>query len=287
MPLDLPQNPNLEQLKTLAKELLAAARAGEASALARFEAHLPGRIERPEQLRLANAQAVIAREHGFPSWPKLKQRVELLGRAASRRSIAGEVSSAEMREFRLRTAPEIAAEWVALAERGELNRLLVTMAIGRTKGLEVRDLLAESGRLTTLVDLLLIGVRHRKPNVRYLSAHAMDMFSDERCLVALLELLDDPVPRVRRSAVHSLVCDDCKVVPFAPSVSTADIVGRVVDMALNDPSIQVRRHAVVALSHFEDPRVTETLEALIEREADVPLVRNARGTLKRTRAMAS
>jgi hypothetical protein len=287
VPLDLPRNPDLEQLKTLAKELLVALRAGETSALARLGEHLPARAAQPADLRLAHAQAVIAREYGFASWPKLKQRVELLSRAASRRSIAAEVSAAEMRDFRLRTAAEMAEAWVRLAERGELNRLLVTMAIGRTKGLEVRDLLAKSGGLAVIVDLLLIGVRHRKPNVRYLSAHAMDMFSDERCLVALLELLDDPVPRVRRSAVHSLVCDDCKVVPFGPSVSAGDVVARVVDMALNDPSIQVRRHAVVALSHFDDPRVNATLETLIERETDVPLVRNVRAMLKKARAMAS
>jgi hypothetical protein len=287
MPLDLPQNPDLEQLRTLAKELLAAVRNGEESAVERCRTHLPGRAQRPEELRLAHALAVIAREHGFPSWPKLKARVELLATAASRRSVAAEVSSEEMRDFRRLTATEMAAAWVGLAEKGELNRLLVAMTVGRTKGLEARELLAQSGRLATIVDLLLIGVRHRKPNVRHLSAHAMDMFSDERCMVALLELLDDPVPRVRRTAVHSLVCDDCKVVPFGTSLPRDDVVGRVVEMALNDPSIQVRRHAVIALGHFQDVRVTETLERLVERDADVPLVRNARGVLRRTRAIAS
>ncbi len=52
---------DVKQLKKQAKELLAAARAGDAGAVARF-GDLP--------LKLAGAQLVLAREHGYPSWPR-------------------------------------------------------------------------------------------------------------------------------------------------------------------------------------------------------------------------
>jgi ankyrin repeat protein len=53
---------NLEQLRKQAKDLVRAARDGDSSALVRL-GDLP--------VQLASAQLVLAREHGFPSWPAL------------------------------------------------------------------------------------------------------------------------------------------------------------------------------------------------------------------------
>ncbi|SDL21107.1 protein of unknown function [Franzmannia pantelleriensis] len=66
---------NLEQQRKRAKELLKAVRAAEPAAQARFLQYVPPR-ESP--LTLADAQFVIARECGFPSWPKLKAHTESL-----------------------------------------------------------------------------------------------------------------------------------------------------------------------------------------------------------------
>jgi hypothetical protein len=78
-----PARPNLEQLKRQAKDLLRSARAKDPAALARFRA-LPafGRKSNVElalvSLALHDAQCVIAREHGFPSWTALRERIEEL-----------------------------------------------------------------------------------------------------------------------------------------------------------------------------------------------------------------
>jgi ankyrin repeat protein len=79
----LPERPNLEQLKRQAKDLLRSARANQPAALARFrilpslagvsDADLARRT-----LALHDAQSVIAREHGFDSWNVLRERVEEL-----------------------------------------------------------------------------------------------------------------------------------------------------------------------------------------------------------------
>ncbi len=53
---------NLEQLRKQAKELVRAARAGDEQALERLGGREP---------ILARAQLVLAREHGYPSWPAL------------------------------------------------------------------------------------------------------------------------------------------------------------------------------------------------------------------------
>ena len=77
----LPERPNLDQLKKQAKSLLRAAEQRDADALARF-AILPAfsKMNAAElgaaQLALHDAQSVIAREHGFPSWNALREEVE-------------------------------------------------------------------------------------------------------------------------------------------------------------------------------------------------------------------
>jgi catechol 2,3-dioxygenase-like lactoylglutathione lyase family enzyme len=59
---------DLEFLRKQAKQLLRAARNGDASAIARI-----GAIKQP--LQLAHAQHAIAREAGFASWPKLQDEL--------------------------------------------------------------------------------------------------------------------------------------------------------------------------------------------------------------------
>jgi ankyrin repeat protein len=68
----LPVRPDLDQQKTLAKELLHAFRAGDREAIARMRAVLPDKAE----LSLADAQFALAREYGFRSWRELKERIE-------------------------------------------------------------------------------------------------------------------------------------------------------------------------------------------------------------------
>ena len=66
----LPIRPNLDQLKHQAKDLLRAIRRGEAPAVADLRAHHPEPVE-PAAARLADAQLVLARSYGVPSWPRL------------------------------------------------------------------------------------------------------------------------------------------------------------------------------------------------------------------------
>jgi Ankyrin repeats (3 copies) len=80
-PSQLPDRPNLEQLKKQAKSLLHAAQTQDPAALQRF-AVLPACQEKSAAeigalgLALHDAQSVIAREHGFVSWNALREEVE-------------------------------------------------------------------------------------------------------------------------------------------------------------------------------------------------------------------
>lgn len=74
MPSALHPNPDLRHLRDLARALQRDCRAGDPSAQARFLSVFPNADA--TQAALSKALTVVAREHGFPSWPKLKAEVE-------------------------------------------------------------------------------------------------------------------------------------------------------------------------------------------------------------------
>jgi hypothetical protein len=65
-----PVRPNLEQLRHQAKDLLRSTRKGDAAALDDLEAFHPNAPD-AGIVRLADAQLVLARSYGLPSWPRL------------------------------------------------------------------------------------------------------------------------------------------------------------------------------------------------------------------------
>lgn len=69
----LPPDPSLEQYRKQAKDLLKALKGGDPNAVARAT-----RLSTLEAPTLITAQLVIAREHGFASWPKFKGHIETL-----------------------------------------------------------------------------------------------------------------------------------------------------------------------------------------------------------------
>jgi Ankyrin repeats (3 copies) len=90
----LPPHPNLQQYKKQAKDLLAGWRSAEAEAVQRVGRFHPrfgtlrGSESQPEAQSqpafvLADAQLVLAREHGFESWPRLARHIQMLRRAGS------------------------------------------------------------------------------------------------------------------------------------------------------------------------------------------------------------
>ena len=115
---------DLEQQKKRAKELLRAYNSGDAAALARVQKRGP--------IKLADAQLVIAREAGFPTWPRMKRDIALargndapgkLERAVRARDIAAVRALLEQRVelWNAREALEVAVEH----DDREIARLLL------------------------------------------------------------------------------------------------------------------------------------------------------------------
>jgi ankyrin repeat protein len=124
----LPDRPDLDQLRRRAKELRSAAGEAEPDALARFA------VQRlaAAPVTLAAAQLVIAREHGFSSWPQLKAAVEerrMSREAKARALVVASVSGRMDRAMRLvGVDPSLATDnvWTAaaLGEAVEVRALL-------------------------------------------------------------------------------------------------------------------------------------------------------------------
>jgi hypothetical protein len=70
---NLPDDPHLDHLRKQAKTLLKQVRADDPDAVALAAEFHPVRT-------LAEAQLVVARSYGFPSWPRIVRHLELIGR---------------------------------------------------------------------------------------------------------------------------------------------------------------------------------------------------------------
>ena len=126
----LPANPNLDQLRRQAKELVRAARAGDRSALERI-----GVVS--DEVTLAAAQLAIAREYGLASWPALKAEVQERHRSLEE---VVEAFLAASVGYRVGRAARLLAERPEIAEHG-LETAVVLGDAGRVK----RELAADPG----------------------------------------------------------------------------------------------------------------------------------------------
>jgi len=86
----LPEKPELAQERKRAKDLFKAVCSNDGDAIARFRSHHPRFADltpdalRAAKVKLSDAQWVIAREYGFPSWPSLKAHIQQVsGRAGT------------------------------------------------------------------------------------------------------------------------------------------------------------------------------------------------------------
>ncbi|CAN5453421.1 hypothetical protein BH11ARM2_BH11ARM2_28550 [soil metagenome] len=74
MSVPLPERADVRQLRIQAKELLSSLHNGDSEALSLAASHDPSL--KPSEAKLADAQRLLARKHGFPSWPELVEKIE-------------------------------------------------------------------------------------------------------------------------------------------------------------------------------------------------------------------
>ena len=152
-PPSLPAQPNLEQLKKQAKDLLRVYRARHPSALLRFQQTLPRlagtSADRIPQLSLSlrDAQFVVAREYGFDNWGEMKTHI-LKG---------SYLNMIEMSLYKVRTRPTNQVQLVVLESKRSNLYLPIWIGAVEAESIALRLQEKESPRPMThdLMDLLI------------------------------------------------------------------------------------------------------------------------------------
>lgn len=158
------------------------------------------------------------------------------------------------------------ADWRRLKETIEAG-LLVADWSARQLGRHELEALRDSGE-TPAPARLLPALNHPNPRVRVDCLGLLDHLADRSALAAIAAATRDPVPRVRRMAIHALGCEACKTAPLGP-----ELRGVLLPVAERDPVWRVRREAVIGLAHQPPhPEIRQRLEVLARDDAH-PLVR--------------
>lgn len=136
----LPPRPNLEMQHKRAKELLRAAWAHDAAALARLRALHPAPPE-PDAMKLADAQLVVARGYGFESWAALTRKIESLTTTPIQQFTAA-LNAGDVERVRALLAGHAEVRAVVNAPLGSFGSRPAAMA---SRNLPLLDVLLEYG----------------------------------------------------------------------------------------------------------------------------------------------
>jgi hypothetical protein len=169
----LPDHPDIDQLRRQARELQRAAHLGDAGALRRLRSV-------SDKITLSTAQLALARQHGFPSWRRLRDEVE---RRGDERSVSGpdsppppkswqEVTQWSARLLADRTGEGVAA-WnrrvaeTGLADEPSLRAWLAGQGVtGYAQALLVWERFGYPDFLTADADELIAGQYADRPGLR-------------------------------------------------------------------------------------------------------------------------
>ena len=138
---------------------------------------------------------------------------------------------------------------------------------------------------SAVIPSLLAGLNHAHTRVRRGCVDSIDhggYGGDARCVEALLPLLHDPVPHIRRAVWHTLFCERCQDTAKCEITTPVhlDRVALLIEIGVNDPNPRLRQQLVGDLGdHMSDPRARHALEKIVDTESDLALVTVAQRAL--------
>lgn len=198
----VPFRVDLDQQKTRAKELLKALRAGDAAAARRLADHHPKK-PLPAAAVLADAQLVIARELGVPSWPRLRAHVRAM--QAARAAIGGPAPDGEMPTLHIRCGSDIRDDLLEggftgnflevsdpvcmgpVPDHGDLIAVRARFLAGTFGAVMGQDMAAMTGRLTAERAGLAEAPGRYPRVVLWMEHDSYDQLILARCLAAFAE----------------------------------------------------------------------------------------------------
>jgi HEAT repeat protein len=120
------------------------------------------------------------------------------------------------------------------------------------------------------------GLSHDNADVRLHCVKALDHLVDEDSFPALIAMLSDDDPRVRRDALHALACDRCKENACRPEIGAVLPLG--IRLLQTDPDRHVRAMAAEVVGRWvhTDACAQEAIGAARDEDGD-PSVRKKAG----------
>lgn len=166
-----------------------------------------------------------------------------------------------------RQATQIAHEALQLTER--FDELVQQLSV-RDPNVCVPATWALQQAGPSAIPALINGLTATHPRVRRGCVDIIDhggYGADQRCITALLPLLHDPVPHIRRAVWHTLFCERCKdesKCEIQPS-EKLDQVALLIEVGLHDPNPKLRGQLIEDLRQYiADPRAQHALDRLQE-----------------------
>ncbi len=131
-----------------------------------------------------------------------------------------------------------------LADKANRNQTIIDL-VGAINARDLAQVSLEPEAKAALIQ----GLQHENAKVRWWCLQMMDHLADESFTPVILPLLDDPVGKVRRHAVHALTCDVCKP-ERCGLVLSESVKTRIEEVARLDPDERVRNEASVGLAQW-------------------------------------
>lgn len=123
------------------------------------------------------------------------------------------------------------------------------------------------------IPALLAGLRHPHPRIRRGCVDIIDhggYGADDRCIVALLPMLRDQAPHIRRAVWHTLFCERCRDDAKCEITGQMELdrVGLLIKFGITDPNPKLRSQLIDDLRQYvSDPRAVLAL-AEIDRQSN-------------------
>jgi len=119
------------------------------------------------------------------------------------------------------------------------------------------------------IPALLTGLQHPHPRIRRNCVDIIDhggYGADARCVDALVALLRDPVPHIRRAVWHTLFCERCQDATKCEIIPTTslDRVALLIEIGLHDPNPKLRGQLIEDLRQYQsDERAQLALTSVV------------------------
>jgi len=174
------------------------------------------------------------------------------------------------------------------AANGQLDRfaVIVEQLVVRDPNVLIPAISALQQAGPIVIPVLLAGLQHPHTTVRRNCVDIIDhggYGGDARCIEALLPLLQDRIPHIRRAVWHTLFCARCRdesKCEIGLSVEL-DQVALLITIGIHDPNLKLRRQLVEDLcQRLSDPRVRPALEQILLAETDPEILAVAQNALR-------